>query len=199
MRTVRGYHGEWNMGSPGGWEYQRIAKILGKMAWDMILGAIDVPVDLDFEHPQINAVPGFARMLLQVHDVHYGRNPVHVVVLAEEETLDVVLENKNFVDYLNTLDGVRASLAAPGHLSLRNGRICCKGEEATVIFMDFNMNRLFKIGQNEDIRPTTEAISQNIVVNPRGMEPLGAKGLFEVITGNYRERLRDQTSGRAPP
>lgn len=44
------------MGSPGG-EYQRIAQLLGKMAWDLILKSVDIGVDIDFEHPQINAVP----------------------------------------------------------------------------------------------------------------------------------------------
>ena len=95
MKSVKGYHGEWNMGSPGGWEYQRIAQILGKMAWDMILKSIEVGVDLDFENPQINAVPGFSSMILRAHKKRYGTNPVHAVLLAETETLDVVLENKN--------------------------------------------------------------------------------------------------------
>ena len=116
MRTVKGYHGEWNMGSPGGWEYQRIAQLLGKMAWDLVLESIEVGVEVDFEHPQINAVPGFAEMIVRAHENRHGRNPVHAVLLAETETLDVVLENKNFVDYLNTLEGVKASLAGPSHL-----------------------------------------------------------------------------------
>ena len=198
MRTVKGYHGEWNMGSPGGWEYQRIAQLLGKMAWDLVLENIEVGVDIDFKHPQINAVPGFARMILRAHESCHGKNPVHALLLAETETLDVVLENKNFVDYLNTLEGVKASLAGPSHLSLRNGKLYCKGDEATVIFMDFNMKTLLKIAQNEDIRPIKEAIRQGIVVNPRGMEPLGAKGLFEVITGRYRDQLSEDTLKHTP-
>ncbi|NIS59488.1 MAG: hypothetical protein GTO13_01930 [Proteobacteria bacterium] len=198
MRTVKGYHGEWNMGSPGGWEYQRIAQLLGKMAWDLALENIEVGVEIDFEHPQINAVPGFARMLLRAHERCHARNPVHAVLLAETDTLDVVLENKNFVDYLNTLDNVKASLAGPSHLSLKNGKVYCKGDEATVIFMDFNMNTLFKISQSEDVRPTREAIRQGIVVNPRGMEPLGAKGLFEMITGTYRDQMSEDTLNHTP-
>jgi hypothetical protein len=186
------------MGSPGGWEYQRIAQLLGKMAWDLVLENVEVGVEIDFEHPQINAVPGFARMLLRAHEYCHGRNPAHAVLLAETETLDVVLENKNFVDYLNTLDNVKASLAGPSHLSLKNGGVYCKGDEATVIFMDFNMNTLFKIAKNEDIRPIKEAIRQGIVVNPRGMEPLGAKGLFEVITGKYRDQLSEDTLKHTP-
>jgi len=198
VRTVKGYHGEWNMGSPGGWEYQRIAQLLGKMAWDLILENTEVGVDIEFDHPQINAVPGFARMILRAHENSHGRNPVHAVLLAETETLDVVLENKNFVDYLNTLDGVKASLAGPGHLSLKSGKVYCKGDEATVIFMDFNMNKLIKIAQNEDIKPIKEAIRQGILVNPRGMEPLGAKGLFEVITERYRDQVSEDTLKHTP-
>ena len=198
MRTIKGYHGEWNMGSPGGWEYQRVAQFLGKIGWDLILENIDVGVDIDFEDPQINAVPGFARMMLRVHKNCYGRNPVHAVVLAETETLDVVLENKNFVDYLNTLDGVKASLAGPSHLSLKNGKIYCKTDEATVIFMDFNTNVLIKIAKNEDISPIKHAIRRGMLVNPRGMEPLGAKGVFEVITGKLRDQLSEDTIEHTP-
>ncbi len=198
MRTVKGYHGEWNMGSPGGWEYQRIAQLLGKIAWDLVLDNVEVGVDIDFEHPQINAVPGFARMMVRAHEKRHGRNPVHAVLLAETETLDVVLENKNFVDYLNTLEGVKASLAGPSHLSLKNGKVCCRGEEATVMFMDFNLNKLIKIAEKEDIIPIREAIRQGTLVNPRGMEPLGAKGLFEVITGKYRGQLSKNTVKHTP-
>ncbi len=198
MRTVKGYHSEWNMGSPGGWEYQRIAQLLGRIAWELVLKCIAIDIDIDFEHPQINAVPGFARMLLRAHRRRHGRNQVHAVLLAETETLDVVLENKNFVDYMNTLDGVKASLAGPCHLSLRNSKVCCRGAEATVIFMDFNMKTLFKIARNEDITPIKEAIRQNILVNPRGMEPLGAKGLFEAITEKYRDRLSEDTVSHTP-
>jgi hypothetical protein len=198
MKTVNGYHCEWNMGSPGGWEYQRIAQFLGKMAWDRVLENVEVGVDINLEDPHINAVPGFARMLLRAHEKCHGKNPVHAVLLAETETLDVVLENKNFVDYMNTLDGVKASLAGPPHLSISNGKVCCRGNEATVIFMDFNMKTLFKIAEDEDIRPVREAIRQNILVNPRGIEPLGAKGLFEVISERHRSQLSEDTVKHTP-
>jgi hypothetical protein len=198
MKTVKGYHGEWNMGSPGGWEYQRTAQLLGKMAWDLIVENIEVGVDIDFEHPQIDAVPGFARMMLKAHERCHGRNPVSAVLLAETETIDIVLENRNFVDYLNTLEGVKASLASPRHLSLKKERVYCKGEEVTVIFMDFNSDALLKIAQEEDIEPIKEAIKQGILVNPRGMEPLGAKGLFEVITGKYEHILSRSTIEHTP-
>jgi hypothetical protein len=198
MKAVKGYHGEWNMGSPGGWEYQHIAQILGKMAWDLIVKNVHLSVNVGFEHPQINAVPGFARMILRAHQNRHGKNPVHAVLLAETDTLDVVLENKNFVDYLDRLEGVKASLAGPGHLSTKRGKVYCRGREVTVIFMDFNVNRLAMIAQNEDVLPIREAIQQNIVVNPRGMEPLGAKGLFEVITGDYLHKMSEETVKHTP-
>ena len=198
METVKGYHGEFNMGSPGGWEYQRIAQLLGKMAWNLICQSVEVGVDIDLDPPQINAVPGFARMLLRAHENCHGRNPVHAILLAESETLDVVLENKNFVNYLNTLEGVKASLAGPEHLSIKKGRIYCKREEATIIFMDFNLDTLLKIGKEEDIKPIKEAIKQGILVSPKGMEPLGAKGLFEVITERYKDLLSVTTVEHTP-
>jgi hypothetical protein len=198
MRIVKGFHGEWNMGSPGGWEYQRIAQLLGKTAWNLIRRTVEVGVDVDFDHPQINAVPGFARMLLRAHEKRHGRNTVHAVLLAESETLDVVLENKNFVDYLNTMDGVKASLAGPEHLSLKSDKVACRGDEATVIFMDFNLNTLIDIGREEDIAPIKEAIRQGILVNPKGMEPLGAKGMFEVMTDKNRIALSDDTRIHTP-
>jgi len=198
MKTVKGYHGEWNMGSPGGWEYQRIAQVLGKMAWDLIRQNVELGIEVDFEDPMINAVPGFARMLLHAHRNRHGNNPVHAVLLAEAETLDVVLENKNFVDYLNAKDGITASLAGPGHLSVKNGKVFCRGTEATVIFMDFNLDTLVKIGNDENIKPIEEAIRQGILVNPRGMEPLGAKGMFEILTDTERLPLSEDTRTHTP-
>ncbi len=198
MKIVKGYHGEWNMGSPGGWEYQGIAQMLGKMAWELVQQNVEVGVEVDFEDPQINAVPGFARMLLRAHKNRHGSNPVHAVLLAESETLDVVLENKNFVDYLNAMDGVSASLAGPEHLSLKNGKVYCLGTAATVIFMDFNLDTLVKIGEEVDIRPIKEAIKQGILVNPKGMEPLGAKGMFEALTDASRMQLSEDTRMHTP-
>jgi hypothetical protein len=64
--------------------------------------------------------------------------------------------------------------------------------------MDFNLNVLTKIGKEEDIEPIREAIRQGILVNPRGMEPLGAKGLFEVMTDKYEDRLSEDTVKHTP-
>lgn len=186
------------MGSPGGWDYQRIAQILGKMGWDLIRENVEVDVDLDFEDPSINAVPGFVRMLLRAHRKSHGGNPVHAVLLAEKETLETVRENRNLVEYLNDIDGVKASLAGPDHLSIKKGKVTCNGSEATVIFMDFNLNTLIEIERDEDITPIREAIKQGILVNPKGMEPIGAKGVFEAITEGYRNQLSEETVSHTP-
>ncbi len=198
METFKGYHGEWNMGSPGGWDYQRIAQVLGKRAWERIRSTVDPGVEIDFDHPLINAIPGFTSMILRAHERQHAKNPVHAVLLAESESLGVVLENKNFVDHLNTMDGVKASLAGPEHLELKNGAVTCRGQVATVIFMDFNSDTLVHIGKTQDISPIKQAIMQGILVNPRGMEPLGAKGVFEAVTGEFRDRLSSSTTGHTP-
>ena len=84
MKTIKGFHGKWNMGSPGGWDYQRVGQLLGKMAWDLILENIEVGVDIVLSHPQINAIPGFARMLLRIH--RYPRAcPGSLCVTASDE------------------------------------------------------------------------------------------------------------------
>lgn len=120
------------------------------------------------------------------------------MLLAETETLEIVRENRNFVDYLNSMEGVTAPLAGPEHLSAKNGNVCCRGKEATVILMDFNSHTLLKIGRDENIRPIREAIRQGILVNPRGMEPLEAKSVFEALTESFRDRLSDSTVSRTP-
>jgi D-alanine-D-alanine ligase len=81
----------------------------------------------------------------------------------------VVLENKNFVNYLNSIDGVNAFLASPGHLSVKNGKVLCRDKEATTIFMDFNSDTLLKMAKNENIEPIKEAVKQGILIN-LGME-----------------------------
>jgi hypothetical protein len=198
VEMVKGYHGEWNMGSPGGWDYQRIAQLLGQRAWDLIGSLVDPGVVLDFTDSRINPIPGFLAMILRAHKKVHGRNPVHAVILAEAETLETVLENRNLVSHLNKMENVAASLAGPGHLSLKDGKVFCNGKEATVIFMDFNLNVLIDIGRNEDIEPIKEAIRQGILVNPRGMEPLGSKGVFEIVGEDLRDQLSRTTTEHTP-
>ena len=51
MKSFQGYHSEWNLGSPGGWDYQRITQIIGKAVWSGLSGISPIGVDLDFDHP----------------------------------------------------------------------------------------------------------------------------------------------------
>ncbi len=193
-----GHHCEWNLGSPGGWDYQRMAQELGKLSWDRIRRLSGIDIELDFDHPLLNPVPTFARMLLRVHKRLFGRQEAFIVLLAEEETLDKVGENIHFVDYLNRLPGVTAALASPQSLEIRGNTITLEGRRITVIFLDFNNNVIVKLRKEHNLDPLINAIRQGIVVNPRGIEPIGAKGVFEVVTGEYKSLMSRTTVSRTP-
>ena len=62
-----GYHSEWNLGSPGGWDYQRITQVIGKEVWARLVRINDPGVKLDFDHPRLYPVYGFVQMLVDVH------------------------------------------------------------------------------------------------------------------------------------
>jgi hypothetical protein len=36
VHEFQGYHSEWNLGSPGGWDYQRITQLIGKAVWEKL-------------------------------------------------------------------------------------------------------------------------------------------------------------------
>ena len=79
MESFLGYHSEWNLGSPGGWDYQRVTQIIGKAVWQRINDIQPIAVDLDFDHPLLYPVDGFTEMLVQAHlegDVAKPRNLV---------------------------------------------------------------------------------------------------------------------------
>ena len=33
LEGFEGYHSEWNLVSPGGWDYQRLTQIIGRAVW----------------------------------------------------------------------------------------------------------------------------------------------------------------------
>lgn len=193
-----GYHCEWNLGSPGGWYYQQMAQDLGQLAWERLRPHLKLPFALDFNSPYFHPVPQFAQMLLRAHLARHGQAPPFMVLLAEPETLDQVVENIRLVEYLNSLPGVEAALAAPEHLELNKGRVALKGRPVSLIYMDFNNDTLLKMGRQTDIAPVRAAIHQSLVVNPRGMEPVGVKGVFEAITGTFRHLMSASTVSRTP-
>lgn len=55
-----------------------------------------------------------------------------------------------------------------------------------------------KLKKKNNLDALLSAIKQGIVTNPRGMEPIGAKGVFEVITSKYKDILSETTVKRTP-
>ena len=198
MKGFLGYHSEWNLGSPGGWEYQRMTQELGKRCWDRIQSRGRVSVQLDFSHPLLNPMSGFTGMLLRAHKRRFGNQSPFILLVAEEETLDKVIENQNLVKTLCSMDGVGSALAAPHEVELSHGEVTFKGKRVTGIFMDFNTDTLMALHHRHDLSPLIEAITQGILVNPRGMEAVNAKGIFEVATGPCRTLLSATTVERTP-
>jgi hypothetical protein len=155
-----GYHSEWNLGSPGGWEYQRITQELGKLAWQRLEPHLGLDIRLSFDSQYLNPVPAFAESLLRAHRQRNKDEPAHIVLVAEPETLETVIEN--------------------------------------LVFMDFNNDVLLKMEKDGLLTGLREAIKDDLVVNPRGMEPAGAKGLFEAVTDSLSGQLHETTVSRTP-
>ncbi len=198
MPIFQGYHAEWNLGCPGGWEYQRMAQERGKLCWKRVKQVAEIDIELSFEHPFLNPVPSFMDMLLRAHRIRFQQQKPFVLLVAEEETLDKVTENINLVAYLDRMEGVKAALTCPEALEQNGDDITYRGETVTVIFLDINNDVLLKIGKNHNIEPLMAAIKKGIVVNPRGMEPVGAKGSFELVTGELSALLSPSTVKHTP-
>jgi len=193
-----GCHSEWNLGSPGGWDYQRITQIIGKAVWTRINATRPCGVELDFDHPLFFPVRGFVSMLLQAYRDREGSKPGVIAVVAEEETLADVTENINLASHLSAVDGITGALMAPQELELDNGRVCWRGRPISVLFMDFNSDVLLALHRKHDLSPVLQAVREHRVINPRGTEPINVKSMFEVITGPWRHRFHSETVERTP-
>lgn len=198
MEDFKGYHSEWNLGSPGGWDYQRLTQAIGKAVWQELNKIHDFDLDLDFDDPLFSPVYGFADILLQSHRSREGRVPGLIAVVAEEETLEDVTENKNFAKLLSTVDGITGALMAPQELELAGGMVCWKGRPVSTIFMDFNTDVLLKLHRRHNLDPLLHAVKEQRVINPRGTEPFNVKSMFEVVTGFFRERFHNEIVRRTP-
>ncbi len=194
----RGYHSEWNLGSPGGWLYQQMTQQLGRYAWERVQKVTGVSLELDFDEPLLNPIPAFTEVLMQAHRNKHGSNPVHVALAAEEDTLEDVVENRKYVEYLNSLEGVSAVLLAPHWLEKTAAGVGYQGKDVTVVFMDFNSDTLLETHATTPCDGLIEAIRLGILVNPRGMEPINAKGIFEAITGALKDKLHKSTVEHTP-
>lgn len=199
MDQFLGYHSEWNLGSPGGWEYQRIAQKIGKAIWKKLFQNHPIDVQFDFDHPLLNPVNSLVNMLKEAHRLREGTNPGLIAVIAEEETLKDVVENRNLATHLDAEDGLSGALMAPHELELINGRVCWQGQPVSIIFMDFNTNVLLDLHHKHNLRPLLQAVREGRVINPRGTEPINAKSMFEVITEpRNKERFHKETIQRTP-
>lgn len=198
MEQFLGYHSEWNLGSPGGWDYQRVTQIIGKAAWARLEQMRPSGVDLDFDHPLLYPVYGLVEMLAEAHRAREGSEPGLIAVVAEEETLEDVTENINLANYLDAIEGISGALMAPQELETVSGRVCWRGRPVSVIFMDFNTDVLLTLHRKHSLAPLLQAVREGRVINPRGTEPINSKGMFEVITGPNRGQFRDETVRRTP-
>lgn len=198
MKGFLGYHSEWNLGSPGGWDYQRVTQIIGKAVWTRLNAIRPMGIELDFDHPLLLPIHGFVQMLVEEQRSRDGNNPGLIAVVAEEETLADVTENINLVAHLNRFEGVRAALMAPQELTLHKGRVCWQGQPVSLIFMDFNTDILLKLHRVHNLAPLLQAVREHRVINPRGTEPINVKSMFEVLTGAQRHRFHPEVVRRTP-
>ncbi|MGD9091130.1 MAG: hypothetical protein PVI38_21760, partial [Desulfobacterales bacterium] len=198
MNVFQGYHSEWNLGSPGGWDYQKTTQIIGKAVWQKLSKDLKIDLELDFDHPLFFPVNGFADMLVSAHAARAGSNPGLIAVVAEEETLEDVTENRNLAERLSAADGITGALMAPQELELKNGQVCWRGQPVSIIFMDFNTDVLLALHRKHDLTPVLQAVKEHRVINPRGTEPFNVKSMFELITGRYAERFHKEIVARTP-
>jgi hypothetical protein len=194
-----GYHSEWNLGSPGGWDYQRITQKIGKKVWHLLSRRMSLDLELDFDHPMFSPVDGLVDMLVRMHRRRNGDNPGIIAVVAEEETLEDVVENQNLAKQLDRIQGITGALAAPQSLKLENGIVCLEGAPVSVIFMDFNTDVLLSLHRKHQLEALLQAVRENRVLNPRGTEPINVKSMFEVISDpRFRDRFSAETVLRTP-
>ena len=194
-----GYHSEWNLGSPGGWDYQRITQEIGKAVFAYLGQRVDFGVELDFDLPLLSPVYGFVEMLGRVHRDRQGSNSGVIAVVAEEETLADVIENRNLAELIGRQPGLRGVLTAPQELEKHNGRVCWQGNPVSVIFMDFNTDVLLKLHRKHGLEPLLQAVRENRVINPRGTEPINVKSVYELITDPQRNQcFHPETIRRTP-
>ena len=198
VAAFEGYHSEWNLGSPGGWDYQRLTQIIGKAVWHRLNEIQSIDVVLDFDHPYFHPVEGLADLLVGVHKSRAGNNSGIIAVVAEEETLEDVTENINLAQRLNSFDNITGALMAPQQLEVKSGKVCHHGQPVSVIFMDFNTDVLLALHRKHNLAPVLQAVKEHRIINPRGTEPFNVKSMFEVLTGIHKDNFHREIVKRTP-
>jgi hypothetical protein len=153
---------------------------------------------LDFDHPLFFPVDSFADLLISAHVARSGGNPGLIAVVAEEETLEDVTENRNLAQRLSAAEGITGALMAPQELELKNGTVCWQGQPVSIMFMDFNTDVLLALHRKYDLTPVLQAVKEQRVINPRGTEPFNVKSMFELITGRHADRFHKEIVARTP-
>ncbi len=198
VEDFKGYHSEWNLGSPGGWDYQRLTQVIGKAVWRRLNAIKPFGMKLDFDPPCFSPVEGLVALLVEAHRLREGPNPGLIAVVAEEETLADVTENINLARHLDAVEGITGALMAPQELEMRRGKVCWQGKPVSVIFMDFNTDVLLALHRKHGLEPVLQAIKEHRVINPRGTEPFNVKSMFEVLTGPRHGRFHREIVQRTP-
>ena len=57
MDVFSGYHSEWNLGSPGGWDYQRINQLIAKEIWKRLTSNSLIDIDPGYSHFGKSLIP----------------------------------------------------------------------------------------------------------------------------------------------
>ena len=144
MKDFLGYHSEWNLGSPGGWDYQRITQIIGKAVWQRLNEIYPIKVKLDFDHPMFSPVHGFVKMLVEAHREIQGniiharemvlsrqkgliRDQTYAIRLYEPQTLAKLLEQAGFKKVMVYSDFSRHRLK--GDYGFMNRRMIATGRK----------------------------------------------------------------------
>jgi hypothetical protein len=166
--------------------------------WQNLNNISSIPVILDFDHPLLYPDRGFIDMLIQAHRDREGKNPGLIAVVAEEDTLDTVIENKDLARLLSEVNGITGALMGPRELELQNGRVHHKGRPVSIIFLDFNTDVLLSLHRKYNLAPLIQAVRERRVINPRGTEPINSKSVFEVITGPHSHRFHEEIVKRTP-
>jgi len=201
QNEFKGFHGEWNLGSPGGWEYQRMVQKIYQPAWEEIKKLTKIDLEIDLQHRMFQPSLKFADLLVEKSRKMFPKQKPFILIMAEEETLEDVVENKRFVQMLSEREGVDSQLVGPQELELKNENLSVDGKKPTAIFIDFNTSVLVELEEKHSITPIVEAIKMDIVVNPKGMEAINSKEIFEPVSDPASEahRLMSETTKQLTP
>jgi len=169
-----------------------VREIYRDIIWPPIYDQLKGAIELDFEDIVLISEDNLARMLFEASEDNFpGEEPFVVLATASLPPDGQHDENSRFVEYLNKEHDVRAELLTFDQVKKTGKGIVVRGFRPTVIFLDSNLDALLALG--DEVDGLIAAIYEGLVVNPRGLEPLGDKALFSAVTGSLRDSLNPWT------